>query len=334
MYLMIFFAFITIQDVTPELQESAQSLLVALAAISPKTVIDELLARFEPGVVPHYFILKAFGEVAAAEPMTVVPLLKGVLSRVIPILGSIKHDHVKWAVATIIWQFCEAIQMYVANIEKGAGQSLTLTSFSSEMYPAYEVLFSKWVSSSEKKLKVSVIKAIGVCTWVFTTEQYDREVVKIVPLFLKLLKGEREYPLPMTQGLCSVIEVGVKLHSAALTPDLILAIENALIPYVCEIPDYTQPNTLKNYNESLRCFETLARGNAEAVLSFLLKRLELRDVAGKCGALAIFKHLVNSVSDKLEDKKGIVVSGVRPLIINETNFVVLFIYLFIYLFIC
>ena len=53
------------QNVAPELQESAQLLLVALAAISPKTVIDELLARFEPGIVPHYFIIKAFGEVGS-----------------------------------------------------------------------------------------------------------------------------------------------------------------------------------------------------------------------------------------------------------------------------
>ena len=71
--------------------------------------------------------------------MTVVPLLKNVLSRVVPILGSVKHDHVKWVVATsflfshfhflVVWQFCEAIQTYVANIEKGSDQSLSLTSF-------------------------------------------------------------------------------------------------------------------------------------------------------------------------------------------------------------
>ena len=126
------------------------------------------------------------------------------------------------------------------------------------MFPAYEILFAKWISTSDKKLRVSVIKAVGTCTWVFSSEQFNRELPKIIPVFLKLLKGEREYPLPITQGLCSILEVGVLQHSEALNQDLLNAIGMALLPFVCEMPDYTNPNSLKNYNESLRCFETMS----------------------------------------------------------------------------
>eukprot|EP01107_Rhizomastix_libera_P012211 TRINITY_DN3023_c1_g1_i1.p1 TRINITY_DN3023_c1_g1~~TRINITY_DN3023_c1_g1_i1.p1 ORF type:complete len:1740 (-),score=488.09 TRINITY_DN3023_c1_g1_i1:24-5243(-) len=307
------------KDVVPDLQEAACGVLVSLTPLQPDLVLDELIKRFEPGSIPHYFVIKTLGDVFSAEPLVTVHRMKEVLSRLIPIIAGIKYDHMKWVIATAVWQFCEAIQSYIANIDKGKDKTLSLLSFSSEMFPTYEVLFTKWSTASDKKLKVAVVKAIGNATSVFNEDQYARELPKIVPALLKLLKSEKEMTLPMTQGLCTVLDVGARLKSPALNNEILGMVATTLLAFVCSPPDYSNQNALKNFNESLRCFEVIGRGFPEFILSFVLPKLETRDVTMKVGCLTILKHLINSIDSELTDKKGLIVSGVRPLILNETN---------------
>jgi len=55
---------------------------------------------------------------ACASAIATVPQLKTVLARVLPILGSIKQENMKWVVATSMCKFCDAVVTYVADIDK------------------------------------------------------------------------------------------------------------------------------------------------------------------------------------------------------------------------
>ena len=55
------------QDVKPEWQTAAANLLVTLGATYGKEVLDYLVKKVEAGVMPHYFVIKTLGDLAAAN---------------------------------------------------------------------------------------------------------------------------------------------------------------------------------------------------------------------------------------------------------------------------
>jgi hypothetical protein len=58
-----------------------------------------LLAKFQPGVVPHYFVLHTLGSVAAANSYSMVPYVKACLGTMLPMMGGLRSDAVKQAYA-------------------------------------------------------------------------------------------------------------------------------------------------------------------------------------------------------------------------------------------
>lgn len=79
--------------------------------------------------------------------------MKEVIARVLPVLASIKQDNMKWVFATGLGKFCDAILTYVANTKNS---QFTVYSFSSDIYPAYEILFTTWLQSREPKVKFEI----------------------------------------------------------------------------------------------------------------------------------------------------------------------------------
>eukprot|EP01105_Mastigella_eilhardi_P020591 TRINITY_DN4914_c0_g1_i1.p1 TRINITY_DN4914_c0_g1~~TRINITY_DN4914_c0_g1_i1.p1 ORF type:complete len:1654 (-),score=536.16 TRINITY_DN4914_c0_g1_i1:72-5033(-) len=303
------------KEVVPDLQTAAANVVVALASAMPELIFEELLRRFEVGTVPHYFVMKTLGDLVAANPISTVPRLKEVLARMIPILGNIKHDNMKWVMATAMYQFCEGVQTYVANIDKGCDKTLEMTTYSSEIFPAYEIMFAKWSVSSERKLRIATIRAIGFMTSIFTPSQFDQQVQKIIPAVIGMMRKEKEI-LFLVQGLLVILDVAVKNKSTMVDP-LLTNIMTTLHPILCTQPDYNNQIALKTFNETLRCFEIIGRGFPEAVLSFVLQRLEHKDVAVRLASLGILKHLVVSINTEMENKKGLLVSGIRLIILDN-----------------
>ena len=61
----IFFAFD--QDVIPDLQNAASAVLVALGRRYCNHVMEDLLVKFQPGILPHFFVVETLGNLATAN---------------------------------------------------------------------------------------------------------------------------------------------------------------------------------------------------------------------------------------------------------------------------
>ena len=86
-------------------------------------------------------------------------------------------------------------------------------------------------------------------------------------------------------------------------------------------PNHAQAQ--KNHNEMLRCIEAVSRVFIDVVLSFLLQQLESKEISKKLGTLEILKHLITRLdANSLSDRKGLFVSGLKPLIKKETNYTI------------
>lgn len=108
-----------IQEVVPDWQSSAATVIVALGTVYGRIVLDELLSKFEAGKVcvsvgvkqiiffvmntsnmfghqvPHYYVIKTLGDFAVTNVFVTVPALEDTLSKCLPMLGMIKMENMK-----------------------------------------------------------------------------------------------------------------------------------------------------------------------------------------------------------------------------------------------
>ncbi|PRP83406.1 hypothetical protein PROFUN_09434 [Planoprotostelium fungivorum] len=306
------------KEVLPEWQGAASTVLVSLGIRFPNEIINELLGKFNVGTLPHYFIIKTLGDFATANPLDVVVRLKEIFARVLPVLASVKQDNMKWVFASAIGQFCDAVMSYVANIDRAKNKDIGPYTFSGDVFPAYEIIFSNWLQAKEAKVRTISIQALGCISACLERETFETNLIKLIPTILNIYKKEKDQ-LPVTQGLNVVLDVCVKDGSRVLEPQLNVLMAN-LYPLVCVIPEGNNSNAIKNYNELLRCFQTLGLVFSDEIATFLLEKLNSKqssDIKMRVGGLALLKHLVTRLVKQFEDKRGLLVTGIKPLIVNE-----------------
>eukprot|EP00039_Didymoeca_costata_P018820 m.335101 g.335101 ORF g.335101 m.335101 type:complete len:1638 (-) comp17516_c0_seq1:85-4998(-) len=308
----------TKQEIVPEWQSAAGALLVTLGGMFGKVVLDELISRFEPGKVPHYYIVKTLGEFASNNVFALVPQLETILGRLLPMLGMIKQENMKFVFTYAISRFCDAIVSYVANMDRAPDKSITVEKFSVQMYSAFEVVFNVWLNSKESKLRLAVVECVGLMTQIIAKDKLEETIGRIIPGMLALYKKHPGDALSITQGLSAVLTSSVKDGNMILSPhlDTIMA---TLYPLVQTTPDYTNPSTVKAYNEILRCFESICVAFSDRLMAFLFLKLEDTNEACRVGTLSVLKHLINASGQYMTDKRELVVSGLRPILADKST---------------
>ena len=76
-----------------------------------------------------------------------VPFLKEVLSTILSNMKAAKRENLRYAYATAMSRFSEAILDYEANIQDAPDQSVNKIQFKEEFDSAHEILFSRYVLS-------------------------------------------------------------------------------------------------------------------------------------------------------------------------------------------
>ena len=129
----------------------------------------------------------------------VVPLLKTVMARMLPMLGLAKVENYQWVFSTgtcsyhtecqhvaldflllpvrgihhlfhivtsAIARFCEAISDYLADEKRAGASGISAIQFEGEIYSAYEQLFNIWLLSKEARVSTeNSLPLVDSCTW-------------------------------------------------------------------------------------------------------------------------------------------------------------------------
>ncbi|OXB82683.1 UNVERIFIED_CONTAM: hypothetical protein H355_000381 [Colinus virginianus] len=83
------------KEVVWEWQQAASSVLVAVGQRFINKVMEEVLTKFQPGILPHYFVMQTFANLAVSNVFGMVPFLNSILGTMLPMLGMAKQDHMK-----------------------------------------------------------------------------------------------------------------------------------------------------------------------------------------------------------------------------------------------
>ncbi|XP_051630816.1 maestro heat-like repeat-containing protein family member 1, partial [Manacus candei] len=305
------------KEVIWEWQQAASNVLVAVGRRFVNKVMEEVLSKFQPGILPHYFVLQTFANLAAANVFGMVPFLNSILGTMLPMLGMAKQDHMKSVFCYALQHFSESIQEYLANLDQAPDPTVRKDTFSNEIFCAYEVLFNGWLQHREAKLRLAVVEALGPMSYLMPSERLEEQLPKLIPGILGLYKKHSE-AFSISKSLSQILEASVGIGSRSLDGQLD-GLLGTLHPQLCSPADPSVPLSAKNHTEVLRCFTVLACSFPDRVLAFLLPKLESSNERTRVGTLLIMRQIINSAPSQMEIKKPFILSFMKLPLQDSNN---------------
>ncbi|KAK7887111.1 hypothetical protein WMY93_026732 [Mugilogobius chulae] len=252
------------KDVIPDWQQAASNILVAVGNKHINDIMEEILSKFQPGVLPHFFVVQTLANLSDSN--------------------ALRH-------------FSDSILEYLANLDKAPDPTVRKDTFSSEFCAAFDILFQNWLQSREPKLRLTVAEALGSMCHLMASDKLEEHIPKLIPSILSLYKKHNNEHYIISKSLCQVLDASINMGSRVLEAQLD-SLLFALHHQVSVSVDYSNPPTVKNHNEVLRCFTLLANAFPDRLILFVLQRLENTNERSRLGSLAVLRHLINSTSEK------------------------------------
>ncbi|XP_004679984.1 PREDICTED: maestro heat-like repeat-containing protein family member 1, partial [Condylura cristata] len=301
-------------------QQAASSVLVAVGRRFVSLVMEELLTRFQPGALPHCFVVRTLADLAVPSPPAVfgtVPFLSSILSTMLPMLGWAKRDCTRVVFCYALQRFSESALEYLASPDQAPDPTIRRDSFAADILGAYEVLFHHWLQSREAKLRLAVVQALGPMSQLLPAEKLEEQLPRLLPGVLALYKKHAE-AFPVSQSLGQILEAAVSVGSRTLEVqlDTLLAVLHAQI---CVPVESSSPLVLSNQREVLRCLTVLACCSPDRLLAFLLPKLDSSNERTRVGSLQILRHVINSAPARMEAKKPFILSALRLPLLDTSS---------------
>uniref|UniRef100_A0A915AX96 HEAT repeat-containing protein 7A n=1 Tax=Parascaris univalens TaxID=6257 RepID=A0A915AX96_PARUN len=322
-----------------EWPQAACDLLVTLAMRNRLVghVMDALLQKFPPALTtpPHRYVVLALASVAEHNAIGFVPFLTDVLSRTIPLLQYVRGDSQRHAWSHALRSFCESVREYTTAAKFDKKQmdaygdilptqnSTSATAFdpqivqqnyADQMESAYEAVFT-WLASKDQKVRAEACNCVGELCLIISPKRVNDDLRRIIPSMLGLYKRATADQHLITQGLCRFLEATCADETSPLEAYL-EDVLNALFPHVCVL---TEPNlssniAIRNQSEAFRCFHVAATRFADKIVYYLLHKMQNTQDSCKLGAINILRHLLNSAGPYMEDKRSLVILGLKPML--------------------
>ncbi|KAM6910364.1 maestro heat-like repeat-containing protein family member 1 isoform 1-T1 [Xenentodon cancila] len=305
------------KEVIPDWQQAASNILVAVGNKHINDIMEEILSKFQPGVLPHFFVVQTLANLSDSNVYGMVPFLNAILGTMLPMLGMAKQDNMKWVFSSALCHFSDSILEYLANLDKAPDPTVRKDTFSSEIYAAFDILFNSWLQSRESKLRLTVAEAVGSLCHLMPSDKLEEQIPRIIPAIMSLYKKNNEHYV-ISKSLCQVLDASVNMGSRVLETQL-EGLLFVLHQQVSAPVDYSDPHTVKNHNEALRCFSLLANSFPDRLVMFVLQRLENSNERSRMGSLGVLRHLINSSTSTMESKKLLILASIRQPMADHSN---------------
>lgn len=180
------------KEVIPDWQQAASNILVAVGNKHINDIMEEILSKFQPGVLPHFFVVQTLANLADSNVYGMVPFLNAILGTMLPMLSMAKQDNIKWVFSSALCHFSDSILEYLANLDKAPDPTVRKDTFSSEISAAFDILFNNWLQSRESKLRLTVADALGSMCHLMASDKLEEQIPKLIPAILSLYKKTQQ----------------------------------------------------------------------------------------------------------------------------------------------
>ncbi|KAB1257804.1 Maestro heat-like repeat-containing protein family member 1 [Camelus dromedarius] len=208
-----------VKELVYDWQQAASSVLVAVGKRFIGRVMEELLSKFQPGVLPHYFVVQTLASLSVSNVFGMVPFLTSVLSTMLPMLGAAKHDTMRVVFCSALQHFSESTLEYLANLDQAPDPTVRKDTFAADIFSAYDILFHHWLPSREAKLRLAVVEALGPMSHLLPSAKLEEQLPKLLPGVLALYKKHAE-TVHVSKSLGQILEAAVSVGSRTLEVQL------------------------------------------------------------------------------------------------------------------
>uniref|UniRef100_A0A671QR43 Maestro heat-like repeat-containing protein family member 1 n=1 Tax=Sinocyclocheilus anshuiensis TaxID=1608454 RepID=A0A671QR43_9TELE len=288
------------KEVVPEWQQAASNILVAVGNKYINDIMEEILHKFQPGVLPHFFVVQTLANLSDSNVYGMVPFLNAIMGTMLPMLGMTKQDNMKWVFSSALCHFSESILEYLANLDKAPDPTVRKDTFSSEIYSAYDILFNSWIQSRESKLRLTVAEALGSMSHLMAHDKLEEQLPKLLPTILGLYKKNSEHYI-ISKSLCQILEASVNMGSRVLETQ----IDGLLVALHQQV--------------SVSFTRYLSNTFPDRLMVFVLQRLENSNERNRMGSLAVLRHLINSSTSIMETKRLLILASIRQPLADHSN---------------
>ncbi|PSS32865.1 Protein SHOOT GRAVITROPISM like [Actinidia chinensis var. chinensis] len=241
-------------------------------------------------------MVQVLADFASTDALQFTPRIKGVLSRVLPIVGNVRDIH-RPIFANAFKCWCQACWQYGVDFPL---LSLLDSDVMSLLNSAFEFLFRVWATSRDLKVRTSTVEALGQMAGLITRTQLKSALPRLIHTILELYKKDLSIAFVATCSLHNLLNASLLSESGPPLLDFedLTVVLSTLLPVVC-INNVSKDGSdfslgLKTYNEVQHCFLTVGLVYPEDLFGFLLNKCRLKEEPLTFGALCVLKHLLPS----------------------------------------
>ncbi|XP_044471670.1 protein SHOOT GRAVITROPISM 6 isoform X2 [Mangifera indica] len=311
---------ISSKELNADWQRAAAGLLVAIGSHLPDLMMEEIFLCFSGAISALPAMVQILADFASADALQFTPRLKGVLSRVLPVLGNVRDVH-RPIFANAFKCWCQAAGQYSLDFPSHSFLDGDILSF---LNSAFELLLRAWATSRDFKVRTSTVDALGQMVGLIARTQLKSALPRLVPTILELYKRDQYTALLATSSLYNLLNASLLSETGPPLLDFedLTVILSTLLPVVCIYNDCKESSSfsvgLKTYNEVQRCFLTVGLVYPDDLFLFLLNKCRLKEEPLTFGALCVLKHLLPRSSEAWHSKRPLLVEAVKSLL-DEQN---------------
>ena len=286
-------------------QDVIQSLLLLLAEFYMDKVMDVLLLHFQPNSskVPCS-VLRSFSQLCSSLPALTIPFCKTLVSNSVLLMKQVKQNDtdLKTEFAVLTDKIFEAIEEFTAS-NTDTDSAICREDFRCDGDLLYDLMFSVWLTQTKDgPARAKILEALAAITPFLSKEIiYDKGLAYIstlVGLYKKLsATAYFEITFCLSQLLSSLSSSESLLLDSTMDPILTVLFQQVCIPV-----DFSQPKSVKNHFEILKCYDELMKVCSEKILFLVLFKLDLADDKSRLGGLTVLSHIMNDIT-KLNEKQ-------------------------------
>ncbi|XP_050226540.1 protein SHOOT GRAVITROPISM 6 [Mercurialis annua] len=311
---------ISTKELNADWQRAAATLLVSIGSHLPDLMMEEIFLHLSGSSSALPAMVQILADFASADALQFTPRLKGVLSRVLPILGNVRDAH-RSIFANAFKCWCQAVWQYNTEFPSHSPLDADVMSF---LNSAFELLLRVWATSRDLKVRTSSVEAIGQMVGLITRTQLKAALPRLVPTVLELYKKDQQVALLATRSLHNLLNASLLSETGPPLLDFedLTVILSTLLPVVCINNDSKEHSDfsvgLKTHNEVQRCFLTVGLIYPDDLFNFLLNKCRLKEESLTFGALYVLKHLLPRSSEAWHNKRHLLVEAVKSLLDEQT----------------
>lgn len=307
------------KDVNAFWQRAASGLLVAIGSRLPDLMMDEIFLQLTGSVVSASAVVQTLAEFASSEASQFTPRVKGVFSRVLPLLGCVK-DSQRIVFATAFKHWCWAISQYYDDFPTAPPLDGDTIAF---LHSAFELFLGSWVTSREPKIRLATVEALGELVPLISELQRKAAFPRLLPVILSMYKKEKDNHLPVTRSLHILLDTVLKPHAGIMFLDFqgLMVVLNTLLPmasvYSKSKACGDSSMVLRNFYGVLQCFLTIGTAFSDEVFTFLISRVSNKDDSVRLGTISVFQHLLPWLHEAWDGRRSQLLDAVKPVLSEQ-----------------